>query len=328
MTDIELELRALGERVGERAIAMPVPRPDIVRRARVRRIIAGVTALGVVALTAIGGMAAIRSVGTGGRGIPGEDSVLAAAADATEAEGTARIEFEMAMKSDGGFMTMDAKMHGSGEIDFEAERSYSRFEIEGVPMAPTTSIEMIQDRNDVYTKMGDSTQWTKTSASELSGGAMNSFSGTPSSPDEYLEQLRSISHEIDIVGTDEVDGVSTTRYRATIDAQAAMALLQDADESVQRVMSEADIKFDPMEVWVDSDDLVRRITSGTEIDMGGAIMAMDFSMRFYDFGAAIDIEIPDANDIVEQEGSSLGGIFGGAATTKMASRSTRSRPLS
>ena len=316
MSDIERELKALGDRVSQRPGVLP-PAEDIVRRARLRKFGAGLTSLALIAVAGFGGVTAVRAfAGRSGDDL-GRPSVLAAAAAATEAAGTARAEFEMSTKSEGGVPSMEIRMSGSVDMDFEANRSHTTLEMEGGPFAGFGTSEIIQDDGTMYVKAGgaDPDKWVRTTSSSVLGGAMGTLSGT-SSPDAYLEQLKAISDDVEVVGTDEIDGVSTTHYRATIDLEGMMSQLTYADERVQDVMDRGGIELDPMQVWVDPDGLVRKMTFGSEMDMGETTMQMDFSMRFYDFGAAIDIEIPDPDDVVEEEEASLGAIFGGGAIAK------------
>jgi hypothetical protein len=80
----------------------------------------------------------------------------------------------------------------------------------------------------------------------------------------------------------------------------------------------------PLEVWVDDDDHVRRITMALDMTpafaglddavMGDAEMAVDFSIDFSDYGdESIEIEVPtDAIDVTDEfleleEGGGVGG---------------------
>lgn len=317
MSDIEHELRALGERVSRRTSVLP-PTKDIVRRVRLRRFAAGLASLALVAVAGLGGVTAVRALAPGTGDDPEEGSVLATAATATEEAGTARAEFEMSMKTEGGVQSLDIEATGTAEMDFDSSRSYMKFEMVPNPAEGSGIFEIIQDGNTLYAKADGaaSDQWMKTTPTALTGGAGEPLSGPPSSPDAYLDQLLAIAADVETVGADEVDGVSTTHYRATVDLASAMSQPRYTDEQVQEAMDALGVEYEPMHVWVDSDHLVRKMTFGTEMDMGGATMRMDFTMRFYDFGAPIDIEIPDPEDVVEPDGPSLGGIFGGAVSAK------------
>ncbi len=87
-----------------------------------------------------------------------------------------------------------------------------------------------------------------------------------------------------IKGTEQVDGVSTTHYTATVDTTRLMSELEvDKDESVPD-----SVVYD---VWLDSRDLIRKIS----FEVNGATTTLTAT----DWGEPLDIEAPKPSELAE-----------------------------
>lgn len=305
MDDLERQLRDLGERVdrsvhGER---LP-PRTDVHSRSRKRRSAAIVTSslvtFGLIAVGVVG----VRSLG-GRSGTAVGSNVLASAADATEAQVTALFDFEMTMRMESSGMDRDIDAEGSGQVDFSNERTYMR--IEGIDEESGSEIvETIQDGDVAYTRSEGQDKWLRT---ELPGGfnSQQQFR-----PDDYLEYLREVSLSVERMGEEEIDGVVVTRYRAYMDLER---MAEQAGEEAQEALESFDYTMEPSDVWVDAAGLVRRMTFGTTFSGGFGDESMEMEMSavisFHDFGAPIDITIPDESEVMEIE---VGEDSGGSAS--------------
>lgn len=96
-------------------------------------------------------------------------------------------------------------------------------------------------------------------------------------PTDILGALRQAG-SVKKVGSATVDGVDTTHYRATVHlAKVAGAV--------------------PIDVWIDNDDLVRRMKTS----YASTSMQMDFSK----YGEPVSVQVPSANDTVDM--TKLGG---------------------
>lgn len=176
-------------------------------------------------------------------------------------------------------------------------------------------------------ELGDG--WGRIDLSEISTTEIANAAGSQASdPSVYLDII-SRGTDVEDLGTETIDGVdahglaATVTYADMIDAQgmdpeqvreqmAGGAGSAGDTEGVVEAMLAMEI---PIEVWVDDDDLVRRIsldldmtslvgqTAGIGEDiLGGTSMVMSMTMEFSDYGDdSIAIEVPDdAVDITDE----------------------------
>ncbi len=127
-------------------------------------------------------------------------------------------------------------------------------------------------------------------------------------PTDALSGLEAVSEDgIEELGSEEIDGVSTTGYAATLDMGAAFDQAQEAleesgadDGLIDREQFDRFVAAygdDPIavEVWIGDDGLVRRQVMDTVIQ--GQEMAM--TLDLFDYGEPVEIAIPDAADTVD-----------------------------
>lgn len=305
MSDIERDLKALGERTADQIGAPPIAPDSIVKLARRRRFVAGSGSLALALVVAIGSIAAFRAFGTPMK--TADHEIFSAAAEATESAVTAKTTMEMSMAIDGFGFDNTFEMKGAGEIDFARNASRLLMSTE-LPMVGNQPLEMIQVGSVMYTKGQpgvDPDKWAKQKMSGLSG--LSGTGGTLQSAEDIFGYLRSVSGDIQVLGTEEMDGTKVTRYRATIDPDAfqeQVGDLRDLPDEMREIDEEVDYTFDPMEVWVDGDDLIRRLDFRMRMEMvvnGSTVSAdMSFSTRYFDFGTPVAIRIPDEADVVDQ----------------------------
>lgn len=256
---------------------------------------------------------------------------LAATVDAMEAQKTVKIDFtfsfkglsadaEDAMSMMGGSMNMK----GHAEVDAANDQEYMLME-----MPLVGEMEMVQDGDTVYMKssmltglMGSDKEWVKLDATDMGDSGMGGSLSGSNDPTAMFEALRGVSSGIETVGTETIDGVETTHYRATIDLQKAIAAApEDQQAEMKASLSELGMAEMPVDVWVDGDGLARRMTlsfdfaamSGmgsdpeTEKMFKGA--SMEMSMDMYDYGQPVNIQIPPANQVADMgDLGDLGGM--------------------
>jgi len=193
-------------------------------------------------------------------------------------------------------------------------------------------------------ELGD--QWGRIDLSEASPSEVAAAAGGQTSDPRVFLDI--VAHGTDVrdLGTQTIDGDETRGLGATVTYEDMIVAqdieLDDFREQMGASAGEApdDVDVDelveamlamemPVEVWVDDEDRVRRISMGLDMgpvfegldnaEIGEVGMAIDFSIEFTDYGdESIEIEVPsDAVDITDeflelQEGGGLGGGTGGS----------------
>lgn len=217
-------------------------------------------------------------------------SPIAQAAERTARVSGARFTGTGSGSFEGGSMTMTM----SGVYDSGAQRSRVDASMQATgPESISMSISGVQDGLVTYMssplltgQLPNGAQWIRVDYSQL-GADSSDVASTPMDGREMLDQLAAISGETQTVGRESVRGVTTTRYRGTLD------LTEDAPE-----LSEA--SSGAVDVWIDRKSLVRRVDMQIFVALPGETPAqIAMSVEFFDFGIKPDIAIPAANDTVD-----------------------------
>lgn len=281
MDDVERKLRDLGERTARDAAYRAAPAARIVRRARVRRALyVGAPVLAVVLSAAV----ALPRIGWPDDRPDTSVALLTGAVDATEDQGTARIETELEFRVGSEVMTS----RSSGVIDFETGRAH--LQVTYTDDGQESVLEVVTDGTTTFERPAGSPD-AKWSIVDPPPGAT---SGPPDSrPAEFLRYVESVATEVTRVGVEVRDGVSVTRYQAVLDpAKVAAASGQELPEGLE-------IENDPMKLWVDEQGRVRETEFGATTTLDDFSQTMRGSTRFFDFGTPVDIELPGPDEITE-----------------------------
>ncbi len=263
-------------------------------------------------------------------------SALRAAPDAVAEAGTAQLELVMDMTLQGESFEITA----SGVVDAAAEQLHMVMDMdalfdqlaastgEEVPDGLGGEFEMVADgstfylRAPVFEMMGAS-GWLSVSPEDL--GATDESLGFGAGAYDFtqtLESLRGVSGEPEVVGQEEVRGVETTHYRASMNLAEALeqapAGQREQLEAAFEQMGGADEVDLPVDVWIDEDDLPRRL----RIEMGSLFAAaglgdgtMTMTMELFGYGEPVEIEVPPADEVtpLAEALGGLGGLQGGGS---------------
>lgn len=129
-------------------------------------------------------------------------------------------------------------------------------------------------------------------------------------PLQGLAYLRRLT-DLETVGEEDVRGVETTHYRGVVDLRRVADEVPGMKTSIERFIELTKVERVPAEAWLSADGLVRRIKFAYD-DMQlapGQSADMTMQMELYDFGAAVTVEEPPADEVVGlqklmQQGSS------------------------
>ena len=153
---------------------------------------------------------------------------------------------------------------------------------------------------------------------------------TPMGPvgaQEMLDVLAGVADVVE-VGTEDVSGAETTHYEANVDVDALLE--RSAQEAQAQGVDPADLQAAldafgevgvevgtiPVDVWVDGDGFVRRITMA--VSMSGGLtgdVAYEMTAEYSGFGEAVDIVVPDPSEVTPMDPDALAeagaeGLFG------------------
>ncbi len=256
---------------------------------------------------------------------------LRAASGATTSAGTARTSFVATLTGMPG-RPVPVSLTGSGAVDFATGRMSSNVDLSDafeLPMAerPTSrrlepSWETISADGVVYLRapvlsdlMGIETPWVRIDPSSELLSAADGFaplarlagndSGAP------LALLRGLQEgSVLDLGAEDVQGISTTHLRATVDLVAAVdanASPSDTeDRSLERFLAGLGARESTVDAFVDGDGRVRRIVYEHDLapEAGGGTQRVE--LEYSDFGTPVVIEVPPEDQV-----SDLEQVFGG-----------------
>ncbi len=231
--------------------------------------------------------------------------IVRAAPDTAAAQDTVYVEAEIEISGMPGFDSITTKMDGA--VDFANNRASMTSSVMGLEM------EVIQSGSVMYMRMdGLIDGWVKMDYAEMLGDAAaqqllgNSNSNDPAAT---LANLRGAADSVEELGKEEIRGVRATHYRASIDATKALEELRDATdgELASELIELASTMYkNPyfMDVWIDDDNLVRRMSFTLETTGEGATaqfagLKTTMTMDYYDYGKPVDITIPDDSEVTD-----------------------------
>ena len=107
-------------------------------------------------------------------------------------------------------------------------------------------------------------------------------------------------------GSEDVRGVTTTRYHAVIDLAKSAARL--GGEARQRVegLSQLGLTKLPTDVWIDDQGRVRREFFTMHVAQSGQEVTIAMTMELFDFGVPVDVQAPPDDQVREGDPASLG----------------------
>lgn len=219
----------------------------------------------------------------------GEDALtlVQRSGDAVFAEETARMEIVV----DAAGQTLEME----GQIDFVNQRGDFKMDHE-----LTGPIELVQDGATVFLRKDG--PWI---AIDLVGeAAEQALSASGADPRAMLEQLGDVA-SVEEVGADEIRGVSVTHFRGALDIPSAMraqgATQDDIDKLEQQLAQIGEDVTATVDVFIDENGLAHR----TVMNMAaGDVFEMTMTMDLLDFGAPVDITVPDPADVSERRSAS------------------------
>jgi hypothetical protein len=258
------------------------------------------------------------------------DPVAEAAAKTTEA-GSSRIESTVAMEAAGRSFTMRSE----GVFDYSPLRGRMTVDLGGLGELAggelgSGRMEFVIDGLVHYIKLPEGSKdlralankWLKIDlekAGEKSGLDLGALQQANQNPSQLMQFLRGASDDVEELGREDVRGVETTHYRATVDLDEAAERGADIGElseemreqlkaEIERMKAQLGVETFPVDAWVDEDSLVRRMKMDLGFTADGEAVDMVMTIDFFDFGVDVRVAPPPADQTVDvTELAGLGG---------------------
>jgi hypothetical protein len=238
------------------------------------------------------------------------EEVISAAATATQEAGSARIASEQVTSVQGQELTTTLE----GSVDLASGDSDSTLEL-SLPGQEPQSSQLITKDSIAYIEAGalpgapTNTEWISIDFAAVGaqmGVNLEAFRQNGAGQLAYLSEVT----EVEEVGTETVRDAETTHYRFVTDLAA---LAENGPEelrpSYEQLIQMTGTEEIPTQVWIDGDDLVRRIVTDFEIEQQGQQVTQQSTIEYFDFGVEVDVRPPPEKDTVDI--TELGG--GGGA---------------
>jgi hypothetical protein len=311
---------------------MDVPRPTSAVMTRLR--LCGASLLAACALLAAGCGGGTSSSGVEATGEPISFEQLASSASTSAAAKSVRFSFDVSFT----FAGADEPLALSGEGAFDTENERAAFSVDmsslakllggfvsGFPGADKSDLpdfddpagwrfEIVQDGDVGYVRLPAiddqlpaGKTWVRGSAADLKAGGLDfeeldSFA--QNDPREVLEALRDLGGTLETLGTDELRGVATTHYRATLDpadlVEQATGKNPDA-ASILDQLSGSGLAEMPLDIWIDGNGLVRKLALDADVPETSTGQAGRISLAFelWDYGEPVAIAVPPASQVAD-----------------------------
>lgn len=228
------------------------------------------------------------------------------AVDATLAEGSAA--FDVTVDIDTEELTDTAT--SSGVIDFDGDRR--QFELD----TNAGTVTALVTTEGILLAIGDESGWVRADPRELRGTPLEAFglaTLTMQDPSVNLQLLRGATDDVEELGSEDIDGESTTHYRVVVDVQQAAAQAEGvSQQQVAEVTEQTGQSTLEMEVWIDDSDRIRR--TAQTIDLADADMVqtdgelqgtIDVTIDLRDFGQDVTVTEPDSGEVIDIDEETL-----------------------
>lgn len=176
----------------------------------------------------------------------------------------------------------------------------ARFSDAGMEMKASSTgaqaMELILLGKAMYMKspgLGTGDKWIKIDLGDPD--SLFGMIGKATDPEVMFKAMES-PKRLELVGTEDVDGVTTNHYRITMDPRQYLEAMEFPAAMADMLPKEL-----VTEMWVDGDSLPRKFTQTIEVPAagGGAPTATTTEGTYSDFGSDVRIEAPPADQVTE-----------------------------
>jgi len=216
--------------------------------------------------------------------------VVAQAADKTASAGGSKMAITMRVEGQ--------TVRGSGFMDAKGRRGRMRMTLPqgfgDMSAVFLGTVVYMQFPEKLRKEIPGGKAWLKIDyekALRQQGVDLGALENTSNNPADQLEQLRGAG-DVQKVGIEQVRGVSTTHYKATIDLRKAAEKSRVARRSIDRLVKLTGQSTIPMEIWIDDRGRMRRQSMEQKIQN----QTMNYTVELFDFGTRESIKAPPASE--------------------------------
>jgi hypothetical protein len=138
--------------------------------------------------------------------------------------------------------------------------------------------------------------------------SLTGFSPYTLDPADELQALGAVASDTSASGAETIRGVSTTRYRVTIDPDKALSLLPAGTttkerQSYQEFVDAFGGTSHTVDLWVDGHGRTRRVRVPLQFTIPGAPVSPSGSIQvdYWDFGVPVKVTPPPPDEVVTQQ---------------------------
>lgn len=156
---------------------------------------------------------------------------------------------------------------------------------------PTVEMVMVSEGEEITVLMRGSEMVTGSAASGWMSIDGDESPGLDEAANPMTEVERLIAApEVEEAGTEEVNGVETTKYTGVYSVEDVLADLEGEERTIaEQAYAEMGVSEVAFTLWVDADGLPRRLDS----EMGG----VSNTTEFLEFNGPVEIDYPDESEI-------------------------------
>jgi hypothetical protein len=251
------------------------------------------------------------------------------AASKTTAERGAHISINGAVTAPGASTPIN--LSGSGVTNFATHEGTIGLTVSGLPAQAQTAIggsslalNEVLKGSAIYIgsplfagRLPSGAKWLKINTTQVAQGLgldPSSLTSGGAEPGQYLQDLRAAGGTVKVIGHEQVRGVETTRYAASIDLVKAAELLSAHGKSAiarglaSQLAAKLGFSKIPIEAWVDGKGLVRKVAVHISSHGVGATIQAEF----FDFGPIPPVNAPSPGEVFEVSSSTLKSLTGTA----------------
>lgn len=277
-------------------------------------------AVGLTAAAVAGGGASISGCGSSATVDP-----VASAADLSSREAGIRFALQVKLTPSGlsqlaPGLSRSISITAHGYVDQPERAARTSIDFAGVPQMSAlpgggSGMEVVFIYPTLYMRMPfladklpEGKSWMKVDMAKLiraGGGSIpQALSLGQADPTQFLQYLRASSGQIRRLGSQQLDGVPTVRYRTTLQLSSLLARLPLADRAAAATMlSHAGGSGSvPIDVWIDQQRRVRRVQMSLKLAGGAVNGPATIAIDFTSYEPVPTIHPPKESEVVDLTG--------------------------